>query len=83
MATKVFADRDGKAGVKDLLVFFVLLLPFLASAQDVRENFVRCDTYIDSLGAHRTVSVQWFDGLGAVVRRFGTPHGFRDRRTWH
>jgi len=32
--------------------------------QDVRENFVRCDTYLDSLGLHRTVAVQWFDGLG-------------------
>ena len=47
-----------------LFLLFLLLFPHRASGQDVRENFVRCDTYLDSLGRHRTVSVQWFDGLG-------------------
>ena len=48
------------------LLFFLLLLlfPQRAFCQDLRGNFVRCDTYLDSLGRHRTVSVQWFDGLG-------------------
>ena len=60
----VFAYKPKKAGVKSLLLFLALLLPFLGYGQDVRENFVRCDTYLDSMGLHRTVSVQWFDGLG-------------------
>ncbi len=47
-----------------LFLLFLLLFPHRASGQDLRENFVRCDTYLDSLGLHRTTSVQWFDGLG-------------------
>ena len=48
------------------ILFLLLLLPVphRASGQDVRENFVRCDTYLDSLGRHRTVSVQYYDGIG-------------------
>ena len=47
-----------------LLSFLLPVFPHRASGQDLRENFVRCDTYLDSLGLHRTTSVQWFDGLG-------------------
>ena len=64
MTGNAFAGGARKAGVGCLLAFLAFLFPCLALGQDAGGNFVRCDTYLDSLGRHRTVAVQWFDGLG-------------------
>ena len=62
--TRAVSSASAVPFLAPLLSFLLPVFPHRASGQDVRENFVRCDTYLDSLGRHRTTSVQWFDGLG-------------------